>query len=288
MRLKRCDYMTKKTKKHEKRNNLISKQLNKWQNEYTKTVIAAILVIIILAGAFIAYNLKNKTSYNQNVLNYQATADEQKFKTEYEQINGFTNDEGILNKNLSIIIDNNIEYIDIEKSADILKKGSGIIYFGYASCASCRNAIPVLLQAMASSNLEKIYYVNLRPNNNEDQDIRENFTAVKNKVIKTREASSIKYNEILNLLAEYLEDYIVENETGKKINTGKKILNAPTVVSVKNGTILDAHIGTLNNHAKTDGALLDLTAEEETELYNIYTLMITKYLEDGCTVETSC
>ena len=273
--------MPKKEIKNTKKNSSLD------DNIYVKTALAAIAIILILIGGLIGYKIKNSENIKTKET-YQATADEKKFKKEYEILNGTMRSNGEVNKEISIIEDNNIEYINVEKAADILKEGSGIIYFGFAACPWSRNAVPILLNAMQSTDLDKIYYVNIRPNDDEYQDIREKYTAVKNKAKKTKEALSPRYDEILNSLSEFLPDYTVVGTNGKTINVGKKNLVSPTVAVVKNGVVLDVHSSTVEGHNKIDGLLPDMTKEATNQLFNRYSSMIANYLEDGCPIDTTC
>ena len=259
------------------------------ENNYTKTILAAVLIILVLVAGYIGHQIKNNGEDSGKVKGvYTPTEDEKRFKEEYESINGIARSNGSINRNVSIMEDNNIEYVSIDQAADIIEKGSGIIYFGFAACPWCRNAVPILLDAMASTNLDKIYYVDVRPNDDSSKDIREQYQVVQNKVRRTRAASSPRYDDVLNMLSDYLEDYIVQNDKGKKFDTGKKVLGAPTVVAVKNGVVLDVHNSTVEGHIRVDGKLDDLTKEQINDLYNIYTNLITKYLEDSCHGDTQC
>ena len=69
--------------------------------------------------------------------------------------------------------DKYVKYITIDEAATMLDSGSGIIYFGFSACPWSRNAVPVLLKAMQSSELDTIYYVNIRPEDKIDNDIRD-------------------------------------------------------------------------------------------------------------------
>lgn len=249
---------------------------------YGRTILAAALIILILVAGYFSYQYKNGMSGEKNdkeIEEYKPTLDEKKFKEEYESLNETKRSNGEINKKIEIDVDNNIVYISIDEAADILKEGSGVIYFGFSACPWCRNAIPSLIKAMQVAKLDKIYYVNLRQNDDSSKDIRAQYQVVKNKIKLTREASSPKYEEVLSSLENYLDDYIVTNEAGKEFNTGKKVLGAPTVATVKEGIVLGVHTGTYNGHKKVNGELPHLTSEQQIELQNIYTNLILKYLE---------
>ncbi len=247
------------------------------ENSYGHTILAAILIIVVLVGGYLGVQYK-KTHGDGN---YVATADEKKFKNEYESLNNVEK-----NKAIEIMSDNNIEYISMDKAASILDSGSGVIYFGFAGCPWCRNAVPVLLNAMKSTELDKIYYVNVRPDSKPENDLRDTYTLdSRNKAKKTRDAKE-SYYQVLLALANNLGDYVLTTSNGKKVNTGEKRLYAPTVVVVKKGEVIGFHEGTFDGHdMDKNGNLPDLTKDQENQLLSVYTKMISKYQDDNCNEE---
>lgn len=256
------------------------------ENHYGRTLIAGLLIIIIFVGGFLAVKYKENGGLLPND-KYVPTQAEKDFKEEYESLNGTTRSNGVKNKEISIMEDNNIKYLTVEEAAKMLDSGSGIIYFGFAACPWCRNAVPVLLNAMNSSELDTIYYVNVRPDDDASKDIRDTYILnSKNKAKKSKDADQAYY-DILTALANDLEDYVLTTDAGKKVNTGEKRLYAPTVVAVKEGVVVGFHEGTVEGHEKDEnGVLRDLTKDEETELLNTYSQMISKYLNDSCGEDT--
>lgn len=248
------------------------------ENNYTRTLIAAVLIALIVLGGYLAVRIKENGSLTGKD-NYVATADEKTFKESYEGLNGTTDANGQKITEVEIMVDNNIEYISLDKALSILDSGSGVIYFGFSACSYCRNAVPVLLDAMNSSDLDKIYYVDIRPDNKAENDLRDTYSLnAKNKAKKTKDASDTYY-EVLTSLANHLDDYVLYTEKGKKVNTGEKRLLAPTVVSVVKGEIVGFHQGTLDSHEADDkGTLKDLTKEQKKELLKKYTKVISEYL----------
>ncbi len=256
------------------------------ENNYGRTLLAALLIIIVVVGGYFAVEFKKNGGVTPKD-DYVATADEKAFKEEYESLNGTTRSNGQTNKDISIIKDNNIKYLTVSEAATMLDSGSGIIYFGFAACPWCRNAVPVLLNAMSSSELDTIYYVNIRPDDDTSKDIRDSYILdSRNKAKKSKDAEK-GYYDILLALANELDDYELTTESGKKINIGEKRLGAPTVVAVKDGVVVGFHAGTVDNHNKdAEGKLRDLTKDEETELLNTYTSIIGKYLNSDCGTDT--
>ncbi len=250
------------------------------ENHYGRTLLAALLIVLVFIGGYVGiqYKKNNLTPDSK----YVATADEKKFKEEYESLNGTTRTNGQKNRDVEIMVDNNVKYINIKEAAEILENGSGVIYFGFAACPWCRNAVPVLLNAMNASELDTIYYVNIKPEDDPEQDIRDTYVLdTKNKARKSRDAEAA-YFDVLRALANDLDDYVLYTDKGKPVNTGEKRLAAPTVVSVKDGVVVGFHQGTVEGHDRVDGVLEDLTKEQETELLNTYSKVISKYLNSDC------
>lgn len=259
------------------------------ENNYTRTLIAAVLISLIFFGGYLAIQFKTNGGLGENK-DYVPTKEEKTFKKDYESLNGTTSLDGVKYSETEIINDNNIKYISMDEALDILDSKSGVIYFGYASCPYSRSAVPVLLDAMTSSDLDTIYYVNIRPeeanrldgNGQKENDLRDTYTLnPKNKAKRTKEAASSSYYEILTSLANYLDDYILVTSKGKKVSTGEKRLNTPTVVSVVNGEIVGFHEGTVTTQDENEkGELQKLNKDETKELLNQYTKVISAYLKN--------
>ena len=252
------------------------------ENNYGRSLLAAVLIIVIFLGGYLTVQFKKNGGFN-NEAKYVATQDEKKFKNDYESLNGTTRTNGQKNKEIEIIDNNNIVYITMEEAAKMLDSGTGVIYFGFAACPWCRNAVPVLLNAMSSSELKEIYYVDIRPEDKNENDLRDTFTLNnKNKAKKTKDAEK-SYYDVLLALANDLNDYVLVTNKGKKVNTGEKRLYAPTVVAVKEGVVVGFHEGTVEKHEKDDnGELRDLTKEETKTLLKTYGDIISKFLSDSC------
>lgn len=254
------------------------------ESSYIRTLFAAILIVIIFLGGYLSVQY-NKHKEAKDNTEYKMTDDERNFKEEYEKLNNTTRSNGTQNKKISIIEDNNIVYTNLEEVASILDSGSGVIYFGYAADPYSRIAVPILLSAMDNTSLDTIYYVNIRPNDKEENDLRDIYTLNdKNKAKKTKDASS-SYYEVVTSLANYLDEYVLVTSKGKKVDTGVKRINTPTVVAVQEGEVVDFHAGTVKDHQLDDKEnLRDLTKEEQDTLLNTYTSLISKYLNTDCEI----
>ena len=248
------------------------------ENNYGRTIIAAfIIVIIFLGGYFILRDVKNG---NNPFDAMTATADEKEFKKEYESINGMARTNGQTSKKINIKDKNRMEYIDIDKAIEILEEGSGVIYFGYAADPLCRNAVPSLINAVTSTDLEKVYYVNVRKDDKVENDLRDTYELNEHNKPKQVREGNARYKELLVLLANQLPDYVLTTEKGKTVSTGEKRLQVPFVVAVKDGEVIGYHVGTVSGNTEDEsGKVADLSKAEEKDLEMIYKEIIEDYLK---------
>ena len=130
------------------------------ENSYGRMFGAIILILIALVACYFGYQYKNG-ELDLSFKKYVQTEDEKKFQSEYEALNGTANDSGVFNKTLEVMEDNNVVYLSLSEAEEMLESGSGVIYFGFASCPWCRNLLPNLLKAVKETKLETLYYVNL-------------------------------------------------------------------------------------------------------------------------------
>ena len=188
-----------------------------------------------------------------------------KFKNEYETLNGVVN-EATDNKYIEVNIDeeNPMVYKTGKEILDVLKNEDAIIYFGFAACPWCRNAVPVLLDAAKELNVDKIYYVDIL-------DIRDTYKFSGSIEPEQTKKGTDAYYEILKFLDKKLEKFYVKDEAGNMYDTGVKRLYAPTVVGVKGGKVVGFHESTIES--QTDPYEL-LDEKGKSELKNEYKKII--------------
>lgn len=182
-----------------------------------------------------------------------AQSDAIKFKKEYESLNGKENENGRDYVEISIPKDNPIVYADIDKILDVIEN-EGVIYFGFAECPWCRNALPVLIEAANEAGIEEIYYYDI-------QDVRDNLELNENGEIVTVKEKDEDYQKIYDALYDSLSVYEGLNDDSIKR------LYAPTVFFIKYGKIIGMHESTLDSQVD---ASVPLNDSQKTELKNIY------------------
>lgn len=219
----------------------------------------AILLIVGILSLFLViyFNIINK---DQNPFeNDNSITDAVKFKNEYESLN----DESI---NVEIDDDNPMKYLLDDEVETFLNEGTGIIYFGFNTCPWCRNAIPVLIDALKEKNIKEAYYLDVK-NIRDEKELDEEGNIV------TKKEGTKTYNLIVEKLNDYLPSYSgLNDETIKR-------LYVPTVVFIKNGEIVGIHANTVSS--QTDPSV-PLNSEQIEELKNIYLENINKVYNFEC------
>lgn len=107
----------------------------------------------------------------------------------------------------SVGADNVFVYRNINEIIDILDNGTGIVYLGFPECKWCKAYVPYLNEVAKENNLEKIYYFN---------------------ILEDRKNNTREYMEIVEILKFYL----------KYDEEGKRRVFVPTVIAVKEGSIV--------------------------------------------------
>jgi len=209
-------------------------------------VISIVVVLLLILGLGIYYFISKEIPDNV------------KFKEEYEAING-EKINGKVALTMDIPEENNVKYASFDEIMDVLESGTGVIYFGFPECPWCRNAVPVLIDAVNKMEVDTIYYFNA-------YEMRDQKELKNGEIITTKEGTK-EYYKLVEALDEVLEPYEgLEDDSIKR-------LYFPTAVFVMGGKIVDAHISTVESQ---EDPYKGLTEDEEEELFNIYTNAIEK------------
>ena len=195
------------------------------------------------------------------------------FKTEYESLNNVVREkDGKTIKELSISSTNPVDILTEEETITFLENGTGLLYFGFADCPWCRTLLPVLLSTLDNMSIGKLNYLNI-------SNIRDTLTLDEKNKVEVQEEGTKGYYRILELMDSVLKPFYLETTDGKKIDTKKKRIYAPTIVGVKNGEIVGIHVGTIDSQ---ENGYDVLTKEQENELANQLIELINKVYDTSC------
>ena len=215
-----------------------------------KKVISIILILLVITGC-----ANNKACNDSDAI---------KFKKEYESLNGKKNN-GTEYVKVKIDEDNSMKYAKYDDVINLIKNGTGVIYFGFPECPWCRNAVPVLIDAANELGIDKIYYFNAL--SMRDKKVLENGEVI------TEKEGTEEYKELVNLLYNDLPLY-----DGLNDDTIKR-LYFPTVLFVKDGKVIYLHTSTVESQ---ENPLIKLDKKQYKELKDIYLKYLNKVFEIVC------
>lgn len=232
----------------------------------------------ILMVALLFISLFSLTACN----NKQATTDAMKFKEEYESLNGTKREkDGRTIRSIEIAEDNPFIY---KEESDIVKlmeeKESFVVYFGFSDCPWCRSAIPTLIEVAKNVGLDKIYYVDVK-------EIRDTLKLDEEGNVVTDKEGTDGYYDLLEAFDNVLDSYTLTDKDGNEVNTGKKRIFAPNIISVVDGVAVELTDGISDK--QTDG-YMELTSEMKEESYNKIKCSIQCVIDNKktCSAEKSC
>lgn len=231
-------------------------------------ILLLLLVFMLMIGI-----LAFKDKKEENIVNTDAIS----FKNEYEALNNVVREkDGKTIKEISIDANNPVDILTEEEAITLLESGTGVLYFGFPECPWCRNMLPVLLQTLNNMSIDRLYYLNIGS-------IRDTLSLGEKNKVEIKEEGTKGYYRILELLDSVLDPYYLTSEDGKQIDTKEKRLMAPTVVFVKEGKVVDIHVGTVESQKS---GYDDLTQEQQEELSSRFMELIRKVYEVDC--DESC
>ena len=164
--------------------------------------------------------------------------DAKRFKEDYESLNGVSNGYDGNYRTVKINEDNPFVYSTAEEIVRKMKNGeSFIVYFGANWCPWCRCVVPVFIDVCSEQKIDKVYYVDVRPDNDLEKDIRDEYSLDDNKEVYLSHEGTRGYHEFISLAADVLQDYSrgkVESLDGTPFEGAKRV-GAPNFIIVENG-----------------------------------------------------
>lgn len=215
---------------------------------------------------FLASILALLLVFSISIIGNNKKLDSIKFKVEYESLNGKKNDNGKEYVHVSLDNKNPYIYATYDEVMDILNGKTGVIYFGFPECPWCRNMVPVLADAAKEMGIDKVFYFNAL-------DMRDKKSLDKDGKIIVEKKGTDEYYKLVDALGDSIGAYEGLNDDSIKR------LYFPTVIFVKDGKIIESHIGTLDS--QTDPYKV-LNEKEKNELKDIYMNGFNKVYEIMC------
>ncbi|MGN1372174.1 MAG: hypothetical protein ACI4XM_07875 [Candidatus Coprovivens sp.] len=210
-----------------------------------------ILILFFISGCSIKEN-----SENENI---------NKFKEDYESLNGKITSSGKNFRNLSIDEENPFVYITAD---DLLKKiennESFYVYFGSKKCPWCRSVIEVAIY-MAKEN--KVYYVDIWDDEG-NEILRDKYSINEDGELEKIIDGTDAYYRLLELFDEYLEDYTLTDYEGKNIKVGEKRIYAPNFIYISDGRVKNLVTGIYEKQKDAYDELNDEILEDEKGIFN--------------------
>ena len=222
-------------------------------------------------------NKKAKERAEQTEKNKEIS-DAEKFKEEYESLNGTKSTSGKKIRSIEIDKDNPFIY---KEASDIVKaikdKETFLVYFGFPSCPWCRSVLPTLVNVAKDYSVDKIYYVNIK-------DIRDTKEVDKDGKVTTSKEGTKDYNKLLDKLDSVLSDYTLTDEKGKEVKTDEKRIYAPNIVVVVKGKAKKITTGISE---KQDDAYMELTDDMKDEMYKSIEEVIKVYSKENASCDVN-
>jgi thiol-disulfide isomerase/thioredoxin len=207
-------------------------------------------------------------------------SDAERFKEEYESLNGTINEKsGKEIRTITIDSDNPIVYKEASDIVDAINnKETFLVYFGFSTCPWCRSVVPTMLNVAKNLNVKKIYYVDV-------SDIRDTLTLDDNDNVVVNSKGSDDYYKLLELLDSVLSDYTLTNSKDKKVSTGEKRIYAPNLVAIQNGEAIKLESGI--SELETD-PYMELTDEIIADMEDKFTCLMECINETNTCTKNAC
>lgn len=222
------------------------------------------------------------------------TSDAVKFKEHYESFNGvstgYKDSDGneIYHRTITIPKDNPIDIVSEDDIVNMVNnKETFIVYFGFATCPWCRTIAPYMIDNAKKLGISKIYYVNVRPDDTAESEIRDVFTKDDNGNIVLSHNGTDGYHTLLDKFSNVLTEWNLHGlSVAGTSYAGTLRIGAPQIISVKNGVATDSISGI--SSLQTDG-YMDLNEDIINDMNDIFTNFFNKYLKvsNACT-DTAC
>ncbi|MDO4378856.1 MAG: hypothetical protein Q4C64_07005 [Erysipelotrichia bacterium] len=196
----------------------------------------------------------------------QPKTDAQKFKRDYEQLNGKLAENGLEYANVVIPEESKIKYIQEGKLIEVMTNGTHVVYLGWPDCPYCRICVPILLETVAKYSGINVYYYNIK-------ELRE---AYQNDL---DDENSRLYKQLCSLIS---QSESISQSIFDTFDDGTLKLAASTVYFIKDGELIGCHRGTVDSHLSVYEPLDEQQVEELSAIYEQYLDEMVKKSPIGC------
>ena len=208
-----------------------------------KSTILIIFLMILVAisfGIILKLNNQINETKNKTIVESSGKSDAQKFKKEYEKINGEKTSDNETYNELNIDENNPMVYISLEELVDIINtENEAYVYISSSFCPYCRTTVETLLNVAKDLNINKIYYYD-----------------------NTKQNPSDQYDNMLEKLEEKGVNFINKD--------GQRKWGVPLVLKAKNGQVISETRGASYQLNEGQSKYDSLTDEQKKLVYDRY------------------
>ncbi|MBR0474377.1 MAG: hypothetical protein IJJ19_05195 [Erysipelotrichaceae bacterium] len=169
-----------------------------------------------------------------------------KFKQDYEKLNGQTTESGNKYREVEIDAKNPFVYVELDEVLRRMDNGETfIVYFGANWCPWCRSILPTVIKTARELKVDKIYYVDVRKDNDHDLDIRDSYAVDESGRIYLSHEGTEAYHKFIERASEVLADYSREDVPtldGTEFEGAKRV-GAPNFVLIEKGQAVNMITG---------------------------------------------
>lgn len=243
------------------------------------------VVTFLVVGAFFITGCGNKS-----------LTDAIKFKNEYESCNlktrsrnGVSSDDVM--RSVSIPDTNPMVYSSLDTINEMIaNKETFIVYTGFRECPWCRSLMETMINTANELNIKKIYYVDIRPDDTDDSELRDIFKVNDNGEVILEHSGSDSYHTFIKSIDNVLSPYTYGGVdlTNTEWN-GTKRLGAPNFILIDKGIAVENITGISD---KQENGYQELDDEIKLDMKDKFTCLFKKYLDcdtkDTCQKEDMC
>ncbi|MBR3266302.1 MAG: hypothetical protein IKI61_10160 [Erysipelotrichaceae bacterium] len=230
-----------------------------------KTVLLILSVILILSGC----TEKGQSSgcdlfddCGETVVESQ----DMNFKEKYEALNGLENSSGKIHRVLSIPEEHPFKVTEPKTVIDKFVKGETFyLYIGDEACPWCRANIEKAIEVSKKAGIDEIFYLEIWDDDG-NEILRDQYKVKDGSLVKSFEGTD-SYQRLLGYLGDFLDDYTVEDDDGKKYDTGEKRIYVPSYFYIENGKAIRFTDATPDQLEDPREELSEEILNKETEMF---------------------